>query len=806
MPTHHRPREDPRKASLATQYEMTSTTGTAFERMVADNGANVLHCRHLLLKPVEMRNVEDVHMGDMGDKFYVIFSGTVQVRKSILNQNGDSVESAVCELRPGDCFGDRALTGALNETLPREGVKFFARFSFEVRKQLCKALRLICAYDAAVQSVVSMLKEGETFGELALSEEDGTRRATVVATEYTEFLTLSRDEYIPLIQKYQNQYHTEYVRMLQQNPYFTGDEWDLHTLEAMCSVMVEKATAGKFNDVFVRPASVVATSPVKVISTDRKKHWLTNQCVQVLVLSRFDIFHLLTPEARDGLQRWSYNADAETLDARVLKTIVWEKYRSNFIADSMLLSSKPTVEHRGVEDSSQKQLQKHGHLPPVKQTTDIHARKVVDSGELQLVSRPRLTYSSSQGQLSHPSHHSSRQPKPSPSADILILDPTNTGSTVSTTATPAAVPLSSSASMPALLASLVADAATPPLVVSAPAPRLPPASMGITHFNPKQQQQSIIPSTPETTRSKTPISGGSHPTRQFLWSPLHGVYQPYAVVGFGRPVESAAPVTFRVCGKFRDLDAALRMFHDVCKLEPTPVNAIEDHSNFVVYKDGDVSLALRNMDRSDKPSTVSEEAPPGPPLAQSSSMHSIPPRQHLNALTSCALNTGSKESRLRQKRHSVVLTTSSSPNSKLPSAHRLADDALPDSRTIVAGIRLEGDPDVMGQRFACIGLKHHVDDDSRDLHVHVYHCFPTHQSAIRHSKQLVAMLNAFADNCLYVVPLFDWIHRQDLERYEAARNPDLDSLLDGKLTISKFSGWKARKDAVRKRQGHIYHG
>ncbi|RHY70442.1 hypothetical protein DYB34_000369 [Aphanomyces astaci] len=879
MPTHHRPREDPRKASLATQYEMTSTTGTAFERMVADNGANVLHCRHLLLKPVEMRNVEDVHM-------------------SILNQNGDNVESAVCELRPGDCFGDRALTGALNETLPREasimtisnttelafmdkvsysrvmrdrtsemrldmpkdivraiflqpaherterdlkfaveylkGVKFFARFSFEVRKQLCKALRLICAwtntvvfeeghpgyhfyiifcgsvevlinttnrYDAAVQSVVSMLKEGETFGELALSEEDGTRRATVVATEYTEFLTLSRDEYIPLIQKYQNQYHTEYVRMLQQNPYFMGDDWDLHTLEAMCSVMVEKATAGKFNDVFIRPVSVVATSPVKVISIDRKKHWLTNQCVQVLVLSRFDIFHLLTPEARDGLQRWSYNADAETLDARVLKTIVWEKYRTNFITDSMLLSSKPTVEHRGVEDSSHKQLQKHGHLPPVKQTADIHARKVVDSGELQLVSRPRLTYSSSQGQLSHPSHHSSRQPKPSPSADILILDPTNTGSTVSTTATPAAVPLSSSASMPALLASLAADAATPPLVVSAPAPRLPPASMGITHFNPKQQQQSIVPSTPETTRSKTPISGGSHPTRQFLWSPLHGVYQPYAVVGFGRPVESAAPVTFRVCGKFRDLDAALRMFHDVCKLEPTPVNAIEDHSNFVVYKDGDVSLALRNMDRSDKPSTVSEEAPPGPPLAQSSSMHSIPPRQHLNALTSCALNTGPKESRLRQKRHSVVLTTSSSPNSKLPSAHRLADDALPDSRTIVAGIRLAGDPDVMGQRFACIGLKHHVDDDSRDLHVHVYHCFPTHQSAIRHSKQLVAMLNAFADNCLYVVPLFDWIHRQDLERYE-----DLDSLLDGKLTISKFSGWKARKDAVRKRQGHIYHG
>ncbi|CAK4390778.1 unnamed protein product [Aphanomyces euteiches] len=389
--------DDGRRVSLATQVDLMSC-GSAFERLVLENGPNVQNCRDLLVRPVNERTVEQVHtmklffstskigkycsnldlrpfrletefykalqlqtfdeartyvfcQGDVGDKFYVIFSGTVEVRKQMTTPSGETVENSICILRPGDCFGERALVGALNEPHHREasivtltdmtelafmdkasyskimrdrqgelvvdmpksaglevtkrfrsnkdivrtiflqlgsdrterdlkfaveylkGVKFFGRFSFEVRKQLCKALRLVCAwtnttifeegqpghhfyilfsgcvevlvtttnrYDTVIQTAVATLKEGETFGELALSEENGVRRATVVATEYTELLTLSRDEYIPLIQKYQNQFHMEYVHLLQHNPYFMGEEWDATTLEAMCSVMVEK--------------------------------------------------------------------------------------------------------------------------------------------------------------------------------------------------------------------------------------------------------------------------------------------------------------------------------------------------------------------------------------------------------------------------------------------------------------------------------------------------------------------------------------------------------------------------------------
>ncbi|GLD96033.1 hypothetical protein PINS_up004711 [Pythium insidiosum] len=157
-----------------------------------------------------------------------------------------------------------------------KSVKFFSRFSFEVRKQLCKVMRLISAvtntvlfeegqigrhfyiiftgsvevsvrtknrFDETSENVVSRLGEGESFGELALSEANGVRRATVVCADFCELLVLGREQYEPLIKRFKNEHHAQYVKMLRQNAYFIGPAWDDDTIHSMCAVMTEKQFA-----------------------------------------------------------------------------------------------------------------------------------------------------------------------------------------------------------------------------------------------------------------------------------------------------------------------------------------------------------------------------------------------------------------------------------------------------------------------------------------------------------------------------------------------------------------------------------
>lgn len=87
-----------------------------------------------------------------------------------------------------------------------------------------------------------------------------------------------------------------------------------------------RASAGRFNDIFVRDYSVFAESPVKI-----------------LVLSRFDIFHLMSPEARESLQRSAAGFVRESIESRALKTIAWERYRKKFLEDFIASKSKSGI-------------------------------------------------------------------------------------------------------------------------------------------------------------------------------------------------------------------------------------------------------------------------------------------------------------------------------------------------------------------------------------------------------------------------------------------------------------------------------
>ncbi|EQC40859.1 hypothetical protein SDRG_01925 [Saprolegnia diclina VS20] len=917
--------DESRKASLATQFEIKLAT-EAFATVVAENGPTVVNCRRLLMTPPAERTLEDVHIikvffhtskigkhcshldphketefykalelmtfsavetpifrqGDVGDRFYVLLSGQVQVRK--LSKHSDPpVERVLCDLEPGECFGDRALVGDGEDAHPREAtvvtltplvelasidkaaysailrekpkdmyiakeislevakrfrsnkdivraifmqpagdrterdlkfaveylksVKFFARFSFEVRKQLCKALRLVCAWtnttifqegqrghhfyilfsgavevrvsttnrsNEPVSMVVATLKEGETFGELALSEENGVRRATVTSTDYSELLTLSRDEYIPLVQKYQNQSHTEYVRLLQSNPVFSGPEWDVATIEAMCSVMVEKyiafrgeickqgsragemyvvvrgecvakhqtldpftkqdivievarygpnsvigcaeATAGRFNDIFTRHASIYAESPVKV-----------------LVLSRFDIFHLLSPDARASLQRCGSDEQLGSLDNRVMKTIVWEKYRKEFLAESL----KPLAS-----------LKRHTGsltLDPLPKTMSLDGRPLLPVGELHIYAKPRLTASASMSSLPsttrrlHTSNgpHSTRAKRDSDihlhgQRRISLLSPTMAKHRGSKAANVLALEHTEDAFIaPDDLDELDDDDDE--------------TDKPLTHFNP--------------LRASSPATPLNHATRQFLWQPLHGVPHPFALVGYARPmVDGLGSIAFRVCGKFKAIEPTLQLFHSIGAIDVAQPMGGLDVNGFLLFKDGDVTMVLRSQ-------------------------------------------------------HGAVLPDASVRDTKTPaSQRRMAVDArqekawkdvLAETHAVGLLIKRECDPVVSSQRYACVGLPNTWTHDDVQVHVHVYHTFPTPQSAIRHAKHQAGLLSGFANNALYVVPLFEWIHRDDLERYEV-RNTELEHVLDAKTNFSKYSGWRARKEAMRKRQAHHF--
>jgi CRP-like cAMP-binding protein len=60
---------------------------------------------------------------------------------------------------------------------------------------------------------------GQQFGELALLN-DEPRAATVISTKHTHFLTIEKEGFVQLIQKYEKRQQEQMVAFLKQFPYF----------------------------------------------------------------------------------------------------------------------------------------------------------------------------------------------------------------------------------------------------------------------------------------------------------------------------------------------------------------------------------------------------------------------------------------------------------------------------------------------------------------------------------------------------------------------------------------------------------
>jgi hypothetical protein len=234
------------------------------------------------------------------------------------------------------------------------------------------------------------------------------------------------------------------------------------------------------------------------------------------------------------------------------------------------------------------------------------------------------------------------------------------------------------------------------------------------HQQPQQPQQQSPPSPP----SLQPPPSLQH-AKPSLWLPLHGLYRPYSLVevkSFLEKDNKQRPylqVSFRVCGKFREIQSALVVYHHTCGLgtmatttvhahdlprgteivaaassspSSSGLNPVEDpRTTFSIYKDGDVSMALRHLNH-----PRDKDNDDGLTMGQDRSMSRA---QH--------------ETLEHQSQNRSVSSVSQT-------IRRTSEDH----------------PELASQRFACIGIKKGSEYDE-GLHVDVYHCFPTPQSAIR---------------------------------------------------------------------------
>jgi hypothetical protein len=567
--------------------------------------------------------------------------------------------------------------------------------------------------------------------------------------------------------------------------------------------------------------------------------------MKILVLSRFDIFHLMSAEARASLQRSSNGYIRESIQSRALKSVAWEKYKKAFIGSVMaetlyqpfgMRSDRSAVEQAAMMGKSQS-----APLLPLNDT-----RALVDPGSLMLewrkgvakagspavarqASKSPTEAQQSNSQTAAPSEEPAADDGPvSPSSssikgrssslpqdslDILALQTqvlrSASGSQLlqrrSSTTTVLAIKARQGSGR-AKLPPVAQDDSTSSLTAlplggrgSSKALNCRPKSLSamgdvgpigkssrvvLSAVSPIKEVGEVPPKSREfrsdlrrcgrirtekvdsaLNASKNGPAGASSTavaTAATIWDPVHGVCQPFAVLGFmkeqtarpasrgislslstgklSRSAKSAADqlrkaaaaavsagghaefTRFRVFGKYRDIEDALDLFRQICAVERSSgLLDGRDCSRFAIYKEDEMTMALENFPSGDA----------GPHTAQFSA----------------------------------------------------ADLAQ-----------------ATGQRFACVSVSLPPTGAAVScvevVVVHVYQCFPTPQSAVRFARQVAATL--LAPSALSIVPLFEWIALAELERFDA-RNTDLEQELEQAMRRGgRESTWKARKEAVKK--------
>ncbi|CAK4486866.1 unnamed protein product [Aphanomyces euteiches] len=144
------------------------------------------------------------------------------------------------------------------------------------------------------QAKLVNLGEGSHFGDLALIKKDGLRSATVVATEQCELLIISEKDYNSILKKLQKEDMQKRMELLDRIPIFQSVEWTSELMEELSYVLIEQRCAAnttvfKQGDkatqiYFITRGEVVISRVV----TDPKSH--NKYSVVVARLGPFNVF------------------------------------------------------------------------------------------------------------------------------------------------------------------------------------------------------------------------------------------------------------------------------------------------------------------------------------------------------------------------------------------------------------------------------------------------------------------------------------------------------------------------------------
>lgn len=614
-----------------------------------------------------------------------------------------------------------------------------------------------------------------------------------------------------------------------------------------------RASAGRFNDIFVRDYSVFAESPVKI-----------------LVLSRFDIFHLMSPEARESLQRSAAGFVRESIESRALKTIAWERYRKKFLEDFIASKRKSGI---GSERGPSR-LSKSTSTPAL--PTEKAVKQLVEPGCL-MMERHHATFGFGN--------------RPDTKLDFLFqanndLKPARKLSR-SDESKKAAVPEAAEDELQRRQFDSLLSSSSEEEDDFSPLPSCSPAKSKVK----KPRRYSLNASGPEMSdalfvmedlkKKLINIADDTEPSESLRRETSVDSRNQEAEAPDSSDGHDHIPIRRKTT---ISMQAGLSRSRTLATLNPLEGGLPPLHYDNPLH---DPSITSGHHDRyrstkSLKPDRLSEISSPALKVPTTTVVPAIWNPVHGVCQPFCLLgfmkekvdlkaNSSSSKPRIKHSAESRKVTTSSAMNGsssldvhhpakardfviafrvfgkfrdlnetlhifrlvcgleRVPPPEKdtgrfavykedeitmvlenfFSTDFVPETpQSESPGVLPSSGPyqfraaDLLhgnGQRFACVSVILEVPATViENVTVHVYQCFPTLQSAVRFAKQMIASTLTAAS--LYIVPLFDWIPVSEIDRFDA-KNSDLEQALEMVMDngpSSYRSTWKARKDAIKK--------